>query len=409
MDEELEIENPEDAGRGGDSVLAHLSLGEVVIPRQFMDDPETAEQIKAIFESFDTNIREFTVGDEANKINPETGYPEFGFFKSIKKLFKKIAPIASIALPFLFPGLGAGLGAALGLGGKAAGIVGSGLVGAGLGAASGGGLKGALLGGVTGGLSGGGLKAIGGALSGGGLGNAAGTTLAQASGIAGLQGPTQGSGLLGSLTKAGSIAGQGLGNISSIGGSSNLSSALGGLNSYNTQDDIEKKLLEAQGRAENAFSPYAQAGLGATNQLSDRLTQGFNPGDLTQDPGYQFRLQEGQKALNSSLAARGMGESGAALKAAQEYGQGLADQTYSDAYSRWLQQNQQLGGLSGQGQQAAGSLADVYGNQGNIQGAGALGKTSTVNKTLAELLTGQAQETDEYGNPLPRRSMYGFA
>jgi len=305
MDEEMEIEGsemPEDAGRGGDSVLAHLSLGEVVIPRVFMEDEETASQIKAIFDAYEVNIREFTVGDAANKINPETGYPEF-FFKKLKKLFKKIAPIASIALPFLFPGVGAGLGAALGLGGKAAGIVGSGLVGAGLGAASGGGLKSALLGGVTGGLSGGGLKAIGGALSGGGLGNVAGTALDKVSGVAGLQGPTQGSGVLGALTKSSGLSGGGLGNLSSLGSSSNLSSVLGGVNSYQTQDDIEEALMKAQGRAEEAFSPYSQAGVGATNQLSSRLTQGFNPGDLTQDPGYQFRLQEGQKALQSSLAA----------------------------------------------------------------------------------------------------------
>lgn len=212
---EIEIENegmekPEDAGRGGDSVMAHMSLGEVVIPRAFMDDPETAEQIKAIFESIDTNIREFTVGDEANKINPETGYPEFGFFKSVKKIFKKIAPIASIALPLLLPGVGTALGTALGVGSKFAGAVGSGLIGAGLGAASGGGLKGALLGGATGGLAGGGLKALGGALSGGGLGSVAGSTLDKVSGIAGLQGPTQGSGILGALTRGASgIAGQG--------------------------------------------------------------------------------------------------------------------------------------------------------------------------------------------------------
>ena len=65
-------------------------------------------------------------------VNPQTGIPEFGFFKSIKKIFKAIAPIAAIAAPFLLPGVGAGLtgalggfGSALGTASKVLGVVNS--------------------------------------------------------------------------------------------------------------------------------------------------------------------------------------------------------------------------------------------------------------------------------------------
>ncbi len=52
------------------------------------------------------------------------------------------------------------------------------------------------------------------------------------------------------------------------------------------------------------------------------------------DPGYQFRVEEGNRALNDSLAASGMGLSGAALRASMDYNQGLASQEYNNFYNR---------------------------------------------------------------------------
>lgn len=310
----------------------------------------------------------------------------------MSKIFKSIARISPIALPFIAPGIGTALGAGLGLTGTAASTVGGGLIGAGLGAASGGGLKGALLGGATGGL-GGALSSPSG-LNLGGLGTSAGTPLS-----GGLQGATQGSGILGSATRAtsgitsalknaiGGLSGSGSsgGLLNSFGGIGNVVS---GINNYMTQSDMEDQLLKAQGRAQQQIAPFTQAGQQATNQLSSRLTQGFNPGDLTNDPGYQFRLREGQSALERSLAARGLGQSGAALKAAQEYGQGLADQTYNDAYSRWLQQNSQLSGLSGTGLNSAMASGQLEGVRGDIR-ANALASKSNI---LTQALTGNPVE-----------------
>ncbi len=63
-------------------------------------------------------------------------------------------------------------------------------------------------------------------------------------------------------------------------------------------------------------------------------------------PDYQFRLQQGQKALDQSAAARGNLLSGKQVKASQEFGGNLA----SGEYNNWFNK---LAGVSGQGQAAA--------------------------------------------------------
>lgn len=69
----------------------------------------------------------------------------------------------------------------------------------------------------------------------------------------------------------------------------------------------------------------------------------FDPNsiDVTQDPSYQFRLNQGINALDKSAASKGMLLSGAQQKAINNYAQDTASQEYSNAYQRGLQtQNQ---------------------------------------------------------------------
>ncbi len=56
--------------------------------------------------------------------------------------------------------------------------------------------------------------------------------------------------------------------------------------------------------------------------------------DVTKDPGYKWRMEQGQEAQERSAAARGMTMSGAQSKALQDYSQGLASQEYGVAYNR---------------------------------------------------------------------------
>jgi len=70
--------------------------------------------------------------------------------------------------------------------------------------------------------------------------------------------------------------------------------------------------------------------------------------ELQMDPGYAFREQQGMQAVNRSAAAAAGLQSGAALKAAQRFGQDMASQEYGNAYNRFMQNRQnQIGLLQG--------------------------------------------------------------
>lgn len=90
---------------------------------------------------------------------------------------------------------------------------------------------------------------------------------------------------------------------------------------------------EAQ-QAANPFAKYRDAYAQRLNNLYE------NPNSLRDTPGYQFRFDEGMRALNRTSAAKGERLSGNVLLEASRYGQGLADQMRGEEIDR-------LGGLSG--------------------------------------------------------------
>jgi len=153
---------------------------------------------------------------------------------------------------------------------------------------------------------------------------------------------------------------------------------------------LQRQMFDIQREGQE---PFRQAGLTGQNRLLELLGLGGNAGaagygrygrdfgmsDFQADPGYAFRLGEGQKALERSAAARGGLISGGALKAATRYGQDMGSQEYQNAYNRYQtnrsNQLQPLGNLMAMGQSAAsnqGSAAGNYGNAGAnlITGAG---------------------------------------
>lgn len=60
------------------------------------------------------------------------------------------------------------------------------------------------------------------------------------------------------------------------------------------------------------------------------------PGDTTTDPSYQFRLDEGRKALEASASARGVLNTGGTLQDVLEYGQDMASEEYQNIFNRAL-------------------------------------------------------------------------
>lgn len=62
--------------------------------------------------------------------------------------------------------------------------------------------------------------------------------------------------------------------------------------------------------------------------------------DFQADPGYAFRQQQGEQAINRASAARGGFFSGRVGKELADFNSGLASQEYGNAYNRYLQGNQ---------------------------------------------------------------------
>ena len=63
---------------------------------------------------------------------------------------------------------------------------------------------------------------------------------------------------------------------------------------------------------------------------------GLSVDEMNADPGYQFRMQQGQQALERSGAARGVTNTGGTLRNILDYGQQAGSQEYGAAYGRKL-------------------------------------------------------------------------
>lgn len=125
------------------------------------------------------------------------------------------------------------------------------------------------------------------------------------------------------------------------------------------------------------FAPWRNIGQDALDKIWAGVKSGaFIPGniDVTKDPGYQFRLDQGVKGLDQSAAARGRLQSGAQSKAITDYAQNYASNEYANAYARDAQAKATkyniLSNLSTTGQAAAAgqaaSSAQLATNAGNI-------------------------------------------
>ena len=129
--------------------------------------------------------------------------------------------------------------------------------------------------------------------------------------------------------------------------------------------------------------PYKQAGDTSLSQLMGQMgsngyfNQTYTGQDIYSDPSYQFRLQQGQDAIQSSAAAKGGLLTGATLKALQNYGQESASQEYSNAYNRFnadqTNRYNRLSNLVGIGQNAAAQVGN----------AGAQTAQAVANNTMA--------------------------
>jgi hypothetical protein len=135
---------------------------------------------------------------------------------------------------------------------------------------------------------------------------------------------------------------------------------------------LQEKMYN-QGREDTR--PWREQGSNALYKLKGMMDVG--PGNFVESPGYQFRLDEGQKAIERGAAARGNLMGGANQKALTRYGQDYASGEYSNFLTQYYQSLAPWQSMSGLGQSTA------MGNATQGQGYAASVAQNTLNGTNA--------------------------
>lgn len=133
--------------------------------------------------------------------------------------------------------------------------------------------------------------------------------------------------------------------------------------------------------------------LGTSFQLQDRPQEGefigdspTNPedpyGGFMESPGYQFRFDEGQRAVDRNAAARGRYMSGAREKASIRYGQNYASNEFGNYMNR-LAAAANIGQTAtntgvGAGMNAAAYAGNAMQNAGNARASGYMGVANSI-------------------------------
>ena len=148
--------------------------------------------------------------------------------------------------------------------------------------------------------------------------------------------------------------------------------------STDKQIAFDREVYEQQ-RADN--KPWLDSGKEYLSTIREGIKRGdFKPEEFRfsfnqSDPSYQFRFNEGLKAVNNQLQARGMNISGTQYKNLMRYGQEMGSQEYGNEFNRDMQTYQAnraanmdefniMANMAGMGQTAS---------QSNVAAAGQMG------------------------------------
>jgi hypothetical protein len=173
-----------------------------------------------------------------------------------------------------------------------------------------------------------------------------------------------------------------IGGSAVLGAFSSRNAAKTQANAANQAADLQREQFERQNELQAPFREAGVRALGKLEAASDYTPFGMD--QFQADPGYAFRLSEGQKALDRQAAARGGLISGSALKAAQRYGQEMGSQEYTNAFNRYQTERgarlNPLQSLAGVGQTSVNQLGaagqNYATNAGNAMGAAAQANAS---------------------------------
>lgn len=140
------------------------------------------------------------------------------------------------------------------------------------------------------------------------------------------------------------------------------------------------KLKQGGHEAAGIQAPFYNAGvaqLGTMTQLANTSHADIHKQAFL-DPGYQFRFDEGQRAVERGAAAKGNLLSGGTLKDLTKYAQGAASQEYANAYQRAAtginDQYARAAGMAQAGQRAGEVQAGYLTDAASADAAGDIGR-----------------------------------
>jgi hypothetical protein len=184
-----------------------------------------------------------------------------------------------------------------------------------------------------------------------------------------------------------------IGGVADVASSSSAANAASNAASQNNA--LEQQIYEQNSANEK---PYIQSGDTAETALNGFLGLGGDPAatqaafnNYLNSTGYQFNLNQGLDAAEQSQVARGMGNSGATLKALDTYGTGLAD-TYGQQYVGNLQNEVNTGvsatnALAGEGQNYANAVSSNNNSAASATGNAAIASGNAFNGILSSALS----------------------
>ena len=151
-----------------------------------------------------------------------------------------------------------------------------------------------------------------------------------------------------------------------------------------------------------AMGTAAAGQLGQVNQQEQAqlpsLTSVINPSVSTLQnlPGYQFQLNQGLQATQNQYASQGLGASGAAMKGATGYAEGLAQSSWATYLQQMLGQNANISNIYTQAQGQLANQAQIGANA--ALGTGALGKQAATGAGNAAMAGGAASAAGTVGS-----------
>lgn len=158
--------------------------------------------------------------------------------------------------------------------------------------------------------------------------------------------------------------------------------------------DAQGNPVAAQPQTQNYGATQDELNAGANSVQSGQFAKTFTPSDLTTDPSYQWRLQQGLKSLQSSAAARGGLLTGQGAKDINDYAQGAASTEYQSAYDRYMNNQNtlynRLAGLAGVSQTATNSSNSAGSNAAAGIGANTMAGVNSSNNYLTSGAAAQA-------------------